>query len=47
LSAPDSPAREGDAVRLVPTEVDYLYNVAKAMGEAVTLSGHPRGRVVR
>ena len=42
-----SPAREEDAVRLVPTDVDYLYNVAKAMGEALTLSGHPRGRVVR
>ena len=43
----DSPAGEGDAVRLVPADADYLYNVAKAMGEALTLSGHPRGRVVR
>lgn len=42
-----SPAGEGDAVRLVPPDPDYLYNVAKAMGEALTLSGHPRGRVVR
>ncbi len=42
-----SPAREGDAIRLVPADADYLYNVAKAMGEALTLSGHPRGRVVR
>jgi len=42
-----SPAREEDAVRLVPTDVDHLYNVAKAMGEALTLSSHPRGRVVR
>ncbi len=42
-----SPAREHDAVRLVPVDPDYLYNVAKAMGEALTLSGHPRGRVVR
>ncbi len=42
-----SPAREEDAVRLAPADADYFYNVAKAMGEALTLSGHPRGRVVR
>lgn len=42
-----SPAREDQAIRLLPGNIDYLYNVAKAAGEAVTLSGHPRGRVVR
>lgn len=42
-----SPAREPDAVHLLPADPDYLYNVAKTMGEALTLSGHPHGRVVR
>jgi nucleoside-diphosphate-sugar epimerase len=42
-----SPAREDDPLPLVPTDADDLYDISKAMGESLTLWGHPHGRVVR
>jgi len=41
------PAREDDPLRVEPALADDLYNLSKAMGESLTLSGHPGGRVVR
>lgn len=42
-----SPAREDDPLPLVPADRDDLYDISKAMGESLTLWGHPQGRVVR
>lgn len=41
------PAREDDMLRVQPAWSDDLYNLSKATGESLTLSGHPGGRVVR
>jgi nucleoside-diphosphate-sugar epimerase len=41
------PAQEDLALRLEPAWEDDLYNLSKAMGESLTLVGHPRGRVAR
>jgi len=47
LGHPRSPAREEDPLTLSPVGAGGLYNLSKAMGEAVTLTLGPRGHVVR
>ena len=42
-----SPVREEDAISFRPGSADDLYNASKAAGEALTLTSHPQGRVVR
>ncbi len=42
-----APAREDDALPLAPIAGEDLYGISKAMGESLTLSCHPRGRVIR
>lgn len=42
-----SPAREDDALWVSPIASDNLYVASRVMGESLTLTGHPRGRVVR
>lgn len=44
---PSSPAREDDDLRVSPFGAGGLYNLSKAMGEAVTLTLGDRGHVVR
>jgi nucleoside-diphosphate-sugar epimerase len=44
---PSSPAREDDDLRVSPFGAGGLYNLSKAMGEAVTLTLGERGHVVR
>jgi len=44
---PSSPAREEDDLKSSPVGVGGLYNLSKAMGEAVTLTLGERGCVVR
>lgn len=44
---PTSPAREQDDFRSSPIGAGGLYNLSKALGEAVTLTLGERGRVVR
>jgi nucleoside-diphosphate-sugar epimerase len=40
-------AREEDAVNVRPTELEDIFNITKAAGEAITLSLGNRGRVAR
>jgi nucleoside-diphosphate-sugar epimerase len=47
LGHPHSPAREEDPLTLSPGGAGGLYNLSKAMGEAVTLTLGPKGHVVR
>lgn len=44
---PESKAREEDDLRVSPAGAGGLYNLSKAMGEAVVLTLGERGRVVR
>lgn len=44
---PSSPAREEDDIRVSPIGAGGLYNLSKAMGEAVVLTLGERGHVVR
>jgi nucleoside-diphosphate-sugar epimerase len=44
---PSSPAREEDDLRVSPIGAGGLYNLSKAMGEAVVLTLGERGHVVR
>jgi nucleoside-diphosphate-sugar epimerase len=44
---PSSPAREDDDVRVTPIGMGGLYNLSKAMGEAVVLTLGERGHVAR
>jgi nucleoside-diphosphate-sugar epimerase len=41
------PAREDDPVAVSPLEADEIYDISKLMGESLTLSCAPKGRVVR
>ena len=42
-----SPAAETDPLSIRPADPDHLYNISKALGEAMVLAAHPRTHVLR